>query len=121
MSKQQTQASTAAYLGDAEEGTDSKGCKDLLYNTDPSYNSNNAVSYVQHTTVNNTDGLKVSNEKSTHTTSPYETCTTSKPFNQPPVNLTDSCNMQAADAQDQLPIQEVCYLTIGYNYVAIQL
>ena len=115
MSKQQPQASAAAHLGTAEERTDSdrhEGCKDLLYGTDPSYNSNNAVSYVQHTTVNNTDGLKVSNEKSTHTTSPYETCTTSKPFNRPPVNVTDSCNMQVADAQDQLPVQEVCYLII---------
>ena len=121
MSKQQTQASTAAYLGDAEEGTDNEGCNHLLYDTDPSYNSNNAVCYVQHKTVNNTDGLQVSIEKSTHTTSPYETCTTScsKPFNQPPVNLTDICNMQAADAQGQLPVREVCYHIIGYNYVAI--
>ena len=77
MSKQQTQASAAAYLGDAEEGSDNEGCKDLLYDTDPSYNSNNAVSNVQHKTVNNTDGLQVSIKKSTHTTSPYETCTAS--------------------------------------------
>ena len=110
MSKQQPQATAGAYLGTAEERTDSdhEGCKHLLYGTDPSYNSNNAVSNVQHTTVNNTDGLQVSIEKSTHTTIPYETYTTSKSFDQPPVNLTDICNMQAADTQDQLPIQEVC-------------
>ena len=109
MSKQQPQATAGAYLGTAEERTDSdhEGCKHLLYGTDPSYNSNNAVSYVQHTTVN-IDGLQVSIEKSTHTTIPYETYTTSKSFDQPPVNLTDICNMQAADTPDQLPIQEVC-------------
>ena len=115
MSKQQPQASAAAYLGDAEEGTDNEGCNHLLYDTDPSYNSNNAVCYVQHKTVNNTYGLQVSIEKSTHTTSPYQTSTTGKSFNQPSVNLTDICNMQAADTQDQLPIQEVCYLIIDYN------
>ena len=125
MSKQQPQATVAAYLGDAEEGTDNERYNHLLYDTDPSYNSNNAVSYVQHKTVNNTDGLQVSNEKSTHTTSPYETCTTSKSCNRSPINLTDiyiyiySCNMQTADAQDQLPIQEVCYLINGFNYIAI--
>ena len=111
MSKQQPQATVAAYLGDAEEGTDNERYNHLLYDTDPSYNSNNAVSYVQHKTVNNTNGLQVSNEKLTQITSPYETCTTSKPFNQPPVNLTDTCNMEASDAQDQLPIQEVAMLS----------
>ena len=108
MSNQQPQASTAVCSSAAaEEGSNRVGCKQLTCSTDSS--CNNVVSYVQSKTRNKTDELQVSIKEITHTTSPNEICTANTSFNEPPINLTDSCNMQAADTQDQLPIQEVCY------------
>ena len=114
MSNQQPQASTAVCSSAAaEEGSNRVGCEHLVCSTDSS--CNNAVSYVQSKTRNKTDGLQVSIKEITHNTSPNEICTANNSFNEPPINLINSCNMQAADTQDQLPIQEVCYHNIGHS------
>ena len=114
MSNQQSQASTAACSSAAaEEGSNRVGCEQLTCSTDLS--RNNAVSYVQSKTRNNTDELQVSIKEITHNTSPNEIRTVNTSFNEPPINLINSCNMQAADTQDQLPIQEVYYHNIGHG------
>ena len=114
MSNQQSQASTVACSsGAAEEGSNRVGCEHLVYSTDSS--CNNAISYVQSKTRNNTDELQVSVKEITHNTSPNEICTVNTSFNKPPINLINSCNMQTTDAEDQLPIQEVCYHNIGHS------
>ena len=103
MSKNQPPASFLPAA--AKKESDSEGYRNSLSHTCASYSSNNVINYGQSRTVNITDKLEVHSQdaKSTHTTSSYETA--SKFFIQPPIN---SCSIQTADAQDQLPLQEVC-------------